>query len=160
MNWREVYIVFLLPWVKKCVEVGMTFDEMVDEAIFNLLVQGEASTSDGKCKYRSCTGMKCIVGWMIPDDKYVPEMDPDCNSGIKCNDVVIGALGEVLGRPVSNDEVMKLAQLQHTHDMLAFIPESGVFVSKFFHRISEFDWMSADRINAIESRYENCEVVA
>ena len=84
----------------------------------------------------------------------------DKMSCIKYNGVVIGALGEVLGRPVSNDEVMKLAQLQHTHDMLAFIAESGVFVSKFFHKISELDWMSADRINAIESRYENREVVA
>lgn len=159
-NWEKEYIVFLLPWVKKLVEVGMTFDEMVDEAIFNLLVQGESSTSGGKCKYRSDTGLKCIVGWMIPDEKYVPEMDPGENSGIKCNGVVIGALGEVLGRPLTSDEVIQLAHLQQAHDMFAFINAPELFVSKFFHRISEFDWMSADRIDTIESRYENREVVA
>lgn len=53
-----------------------------EQSLFDTMVNGLASQGfvrskdhDNCCVYRSPDGLKCAVGHLIPDDKYVLEMD-------------------------------------------------------------------------------------
>jgi hypothetical protein len=56
-----------------------------DQAMFEAMVRGLASQGwrrsrtdeafASKCVYRGGEERKCAVGWLIPDDKYYPEME-------------------------------------------------------------------------------------
>jgi hypothetical protein len=48
----------------------MNLQEMFEIAVVNLLCQGERSTECGDCLYRGPNGLKCAIGFLIPDEKY------------------------------------------------------------------------------------------
>ena len=63
----------------------MQQQEIFDTVVRHLAKQGKpAMNAVGKCLYRGPDGTKCAVGFLIPDDIYVPEMDQ-------------GSLGMLLG---------------------------------------------------------------
>lgn len=106
-----------------------TLSELVVDAIFNLLVQGKKSVipisgfAGSTCAYRSCTGEKCIIGWIVPDEKYVHEMDCSLDKDgrsisyvLRANRLVLGVLVELVGRELTEDELEFLTQLQGCHD--------------------------------------------
>jgi len=64
------------------------------------------------CKYRGEGGLKCAVGWLIPDDMYDDELE-DCG-GIRYNPPVIDLL-KLVG--ITEDQVEFLAELQRCHDI-------------------------------------------
>lgn len=121
-----------------------TLSELVVDAIFNLLVQGKKSVmpissgfAGSTCAYRSCTGEKCIIGWIVPDEKYVLEMDCSLDENgksisyvLKANKPVLGVLTEVVGRELTEDELEFLTQLQGCHDHV-YDAHDGEFSSKF-----------------------------
>lgn len=71
--------------MKNPAEHQAAFDAIVTE----LLRQGERSASDGVlCKYRiheSDRTLKCVVGWLIPDDQYDEDMEAQCLEIIQRN---------------------------------------------------------------------------
>jgi hypothetical protein len=59
------------------------FIELVRKGIKGILDQGKpAKTEIGKCKYLTDTGLKCIVGHMMPDDKTRRSADNTHMTGI------------------------------------------------------------------------------
>lgn len=42
-----------------------------------VITQGGPALEGGSCQYRA-GGLRCAVGWLIPDDLYNPDME-DCN---------------------------------------------------------------------------------
>lgn len=56
--------------------IPSTPQEIFDYVIQRLLEQGKRSmTGEEGCKYRGDGGTRCALGWLIPDDLYVAEMD-------------------------------------------------------------------------------------
>lgn len=54
----------------------MTPQEAFDSTVRHLKAQGCAATNDaGTCVYRSPTGLKCAMGFHIPDELYNPEFE-------------------------------------------------------------------------------------
>lgn len=85
---------------------------MFDKAVAGLAEQGfqRSIAQDGLCKYRGPDGMRCAIGYLIPDDKYVPDME---FSSIARNNLVIHAIGVDL----SDDSMLPwLTGLQRCHD--------------------------------------------
>ncbi len=53
-----------------------TNQEVFDKVIAHLEVQGEQALSDNKeCRYRTSNGLRCAVGYLIPDDAYHPNLE-------------------------------------------------------------------------------------
>lgn len=139
----------------------MTFDDMVDDAIFNLLVQGKKSMSRDRsgspegCVYRSREGLKCIVGWMIPDDKYTPGMDVggDTGTGVADNELVLTVLREQLDDNLTADRISFLNSLQRVHDGLP--SGSDLTVEAFASRLIEGlrGCYTRERLDVIVTRY-------
>lgn len=65
----------------RCVTVrnlaGCTEQQVFDYVALRLLMQGEKSRSeDGECALRGVrNGLKCAIGWLIPDELYRPSME-------------------------------------------------------------------------------------
>lgn len=55
----------------------MTKQEVYDKVKAHLLAQGKQSWDEERdlCMYRGPGGLKCAVGVLIPDEKYVPQME-------------------------------------------------------------------------------------
>jgi hypothetical protein len=54
----------------------MTNQELFNKVVCAVRNQGRPSKSlGGFCRYRGESGAKCAVGFLIPDDKYDPEME-------------------------------------------------------------------------------------
>lgn len=55
----------------------MNKQQMFDIAAKGILSQGKASFSktDQVCMYRNNDGCKCAIGWLIPDSKYIKELE-------------------------------------------------------------------------------------
>lgn len=137
----------------------MTFEEMVDEAIFNLLLQGRRSVLPklGTCAYRGEKGAKCIVGWMIPDECYDVGMDTRSKLnhglvglGIESNVAVQGVLSGVLGRKLSAEEIDILVKLQMVHDSY-YVGNPIDFVDHVMEGVREV--LSVERCDVIAERY-------
>lgn len=85
--------------------------EAFETVVRGLYAQGGPSFDDlhhgpGICKYRGAEGRKCAVGHLIPDEKYVPELE--------CN-IVDNFSPEFLDTFAFNLE--ELQELQHAHDL-------------------------------------------
>lgn len=54
-----------------------TEQQVFDYIALRLLMQGEKSTRDGGqcCLRGQCNGLKCAMGWLIPDELYRPWME-------------------------------------------------------------------------------------
>jgi len=59
----------------------MTSREIFDKVKKHLLKQGERSSEDGWCLYRS-GDLKCAVGCLIPDDLYKEDMERTAINGL------------------------------------------------------------------------------
>lgn len=91
------------------------------QAVLAVLKQGRVSVAGSgvKCMYRGCDGAKCAVGHLIPDEKYVPEMD-SAGNGLNVyalNERFPGVLPPELS---SEDMIRKLGALQLWHDGMRF----------------------------------------
>ena len=56
----------------------MTVAEIIEKSSSALIAQGCKALkpeSVNNCRYRGPNGTKCAIGWLIPDDKYLPEME-------------------------------------------------------------------------------------
>ncbi len=49
--------------------------EMVEFVFDKLIEQGKRSVRDGLCVYRFDDGCRCAAGWLIPDNKYSPDLE-------------------------------------------------------------------------------------
>lgn len=64
-------------------EIVLTHQEAFNLAVRGMKAQGwrkAAAGGDwvgGACKYRTTGGLKCAIGHIIPDDRYVPGMEGD-----------------------------------------------------------------------------------
>lgn|SRR5574338_387511 len=57
---------------------------------------------DRRCLYRNSNGMKCAAGCLIPDDKYIPEMDNiTIDDAILCDDPMIADILKEEGHSVA-----------------------------------------------------------
>lgn len=57
--------------------------DIFDFVVENLWIQGEIAVSNSAspmCAYRSDTGLKCGVGWLIPDRKYNDSIEGEAAS--------------------------------------------------------------------------------
>lgn len=93
----------------------MDKQEAFNKAYLGLKSQGFKMSvlNSGMCVYRTEGGLKCAVGWLIPDDKYSPEMDDtSMGSGISRNLLV----QEVLGIKGKRAAIDFLFYLQGVHD--------------------------------------------
>jgi len=91
----------------------MTRQEMFDTMVRGLRAQKKFSfdESDGCC-YRGCNGLRCAVGFLIPDDKYQPNFDDGIGS--------IKNVGILTGLWTTEDDISFLTAAQNTlHDNLA-----------------------------------------
>jgi hypothetical protein len=98
---------------------------MYKEAIEKLIEQGRPSVHRGTCLYRSPCGAKCIVGHMISDEEYAPEMDNDI--------MAVDLVAKFPQLKLSQEgNVYILQELQSCHDSAA----SGS-VERFVERFKE-----------------------
>lgn len=50
--------------------------EAFNRAVAGVIKQGRPSVdAAGRCLYRGPDGLRCAVGWLIPDELYEPEME-------------------------------------------------------------------------------------
>ena len=94
----------------------MTEQETFDIVVTNLRNQGCQSLDDEfNCAYRGENGLKCAVGWLIPDDVYSEDMEGfslswDINDEVNDNEIVAHVL-EKQGHNIS-----LASSLQKVHD--------------------------------------------
>lgn len=105
-----------------------TFKRMVWDAINKTIEQEEQSVNDaGGCMYKGNNNTCCVIGHMIPDSRYVREMDHPVDSsdtGIMRNIPV----QEVLG---FNKEELEISRsLQRCHDSASVIKFTKTFIQK------------------------------
>lgn len=89
----------------------LTRQEMFDISYRGLASQGweNSINSSGSCSYRGINGLKCAIGWLIPDDKYKSHMDRGKTS--------IGRKPSVMkAARISKDDLYFATQLQMIHD--------------------------------------------
>lgn len=77
----------------------------IKEAILAVIAQGKHSVDvDGTCMYRGPDGLKCVVGHMISDEEYSPELEGSSACSVEISNLVPGHTG------------YNLLELQHCHD--------------------------------------------
>jgi hypothetical protein len=87
--------------------------KVFDQVAKHLLEQSAPSVDkDGNCLYRNAGGLKCAIGCLIPDAKFVASMEGPLSS---YNTKLIKALQEELG-DISADDFNFLRKLQTIHD--------------------------------------------
>jgi hypothetical protein len=95
--------------------MSLTKQEIFTKAYAGLKSQGfERSTGGrrGACMYRGENGMKCAVGWPIPDDKY----DPTIEGTSACDMVVINGLEDHFDIWTDSSNYDFIINLQECHD--------------------------------------------
>jgi hypothetical protein len=105
------------------------------QEIFNVAFLGMKSqgfkmsvNGNGVCAYRSPNGLKCAVGFLIPDDKYSKSLE-----GLSASSEVILGITEV-----SPHDKRFLKDLQEIHD-ISFSPDNMSYDLKVFaenHRLT------------------------
>tara|TARA_B100000929_G_scaffold290599_1_gene284844 strand:+ start:21899 stop:22339 length:441 start_codon:yes stop_codon:yes gene_type:complete len=126
--------------------ISNEFKKSVNEAIKNLYIQGESSelitqSGDARCAYRGKSGNKCIVGWMIPDEKYDEKLDLSADSGVIDlfhKDSELDSK-DYFGFELSEKELQILFRLQGIHDQ--FFGEDvskEVFRKRFLNALNEY----------------------
>ena len=112
--------------------------EMVEYAVRSTYIQGHqalAGETNGVpddqgtewgCRYRTKEGYKCIVGQLIPDDMYAPEMENvvarDIFDERSSAYMLRKAIEKTIGRRLTDDDIDVLSYLQDAHDNI----DSGV----------------------------------
>lgn len=90
----------------------MTKQEIFDKVSNHLLTQKEQARGHGDCVYWDRDhGLKCAIGCLIPEDKYMEEIEGHGVSELK------NFLEEACGINTHDTDVIALlVDLQHTHD--------------------------------------------
>lgn len=92
--------------------------ETFDTAVSHLFDQGKRATGDyGPCLYRAPCGAKCVVGALINDDEYTPDMENMDVLQLVRNDLLPARL---------LPEADLLRRLQDTHDCGESWTDSGL----------------------------------
>lgn len=85
--------------------------------------QQRAATSEGMCRYRTKSDMRCAIGWDIPDEEYKPSIE-------KCNvDVLIRAKELTTDLPTQF-----LVECQMAHDDSRSLEELHLRLKDIAHR--------------------------
>lgn len=105
--------------------------ETVKNAILATYKQGQQSVNEnGFCMYRGPNGLKCVVGHMIPDEKYKASFESaGGGQGSELDSPHQIELREVLGVKETDWEFALLGSLQNCHDKPGL--ENLDFKSKF-----------------------------
>ena len=98
----------------------LTEQEIFDKVSTHLLRQGGRSSFGGACKYRGEHGLKCAAGCLIPDDKYVPEME-----GMRWAIMIQQNCGKFLNELTSFAGHRLISTLQKVHDKRAPVDWRG-----------------------------------
>ena len=111
--------------------------EIFDTIVAHLRNQGKkaanGSTVEGRgqlqCKYRSDDGLKCAVGYLIPDDRYAKEMEGQDPFGLAFMypDAMAKALGEkemeIWRESMSHDEQRSNPEFIEVEDKLTLLAD-------------------------------------
>lgn len=94
----------------------MTHQEIFDAGLTHIRQQGKPalrpSPTGEVCSYRTPTGLKCVIGGLIPDELYLPEWDSKGGWSVT-------NLPATLFRAMGIDEsaLPLLSDMQSAHDM-------------------------------------------
>jgi hypothetical protein len=91
----------------------MTRQELFDQTVRHLFTQGGPSFTTTGCLYRAPNGRKCAVGFWIPDDRYIPDIE---SKGVCMDGKRITAELEPVLPPELHEHAPLLAELQKGHD--------------------------------------------
>lgn len=122
----------------------MQKEDVIAQTFAHLIVQAERSikTNGSMCRYRGKDGLKCAVGFWIPDEKYDPEIEGRSAS----SSLVVACLP-----PEIAEHTDVLLSLQHFHDELPWYENSTMcfnLIQAFVFGINS-DLHILDRINSI-----------
>lgn len=92
----------------------MTQQEIFDKVAAHLLQQNRRAEGNGGgfCAYRGDHGLKCAIGCLIPDERYLPEMEGRGASQIFYD---FPYLAKAMGVDYKRDGAL-LRELQRIHD--------------------------------------------
>jgi hypothetical protein len=94
-----------------------------DTALTGLRAQGRKSVSGEDCLYRGPDGAKCGIGFLIPDERYSPELDTRCPNGasvaVVANAVMPGlGWGPEVWEDLRGDRAFLSQMQRRLHDQL------------------------------------------
>ena len=107
------------------------FKDTTIAAINAVIAQGAQSKNDTECAYKGYDGLKCLVGHMIQDCYYHPELESKDIS----NADVVDAVEQSLGTCLNHKDLRILNNLQRAHDMPCYPTH---FLDKFKERIIQY----------------------
>lgn len=81
-----------------------------DKVATHLLTQREKSSIGTNCVYRGKDGLKCAIGCLIPDERYLPTMEKKTVETLLYDFPTLREVPEING----NDELLQ--RLQSCHD--------------------------------------------
>lgn len=122
--------------MKYTTELSDDFIRDCKTAIADVIKQGHVSVLNGKCAYRGCDGDKCVVGMMISDEYYTPDIENNTPS----DSPVSSAVSRSLGYDLNYDMICVLQELQAIHDSQNFgdlEPMIDEFESNFKNEIND-----------------------
>ena len=107
-----------------------TAQELFDTTVINLLKQDEACMNEKlTCVYSNGYGLKCAVGWLIPDAEYDKSME-----GLPVDELITGGAltSERTAEFRSNEDLLYSLQAVHDNFSVAKWPERFRDVAKEF----------------------------
>lgn len=108
-----------------------TKQEVFDLILEGVRKQGGLSVNGTMCAYRSNEGKRCAIGLLIPDDRYVPDMEGSTYStmwgsyyhkeGNTCDEEFVNARNYRIIRSLFGDGISDefLCKMQKAHDHAA-----------------------------------------
>lgn len=106
------------------------YNELVSRAIDRRF---PAVDQDGECSYRTEDGRGCVVGILIPDNKYLSSFE-----GMLCNHL---SIKNVIDFP-DGINLQDLMKIQHSHDSAAEWNKRQLFTTNFIRDINQLDCFS------------------
>jgi len=91
------------------------------QAWFNTIYLGlnsqgfRQSSNDDICMYRGPDGLKCAVGWLIPDDQYTSDMEGHSIYSKMFHSIIFNEKYVYVGEP-KHGWLLFLSELQMAHD--------------------------------------------
>jgi hypothetical protein len=106
-----------------------------------------------RCQYRTASGLMCAAGCLIPDEKYIPEMEGLTAHGVKNN------FGDIFPQDISDRE---LNHWQDYHDNYSLIGHSYYSYKNWINgdetnHPSEFKKILAETLKPVEPSIVVCE---
>lgn len=101
---------------------------LTKQSIFNKAVNGlfkqkkPAVNTKGDCQFKTASGLKCAVGFAIPEDKYKKNLEDEPAIDVL---IKVGVVSDALPRPQRQSMSTFLAALQTAHDNAAYDFDTG-----------------------------------